>query len=308
MRRRRGGAMGTTLVLQAAALSTAAILGGCAGTSAGSQTSAATPVAAPVEISGAATSGTPIRGYVAEARLFRLADAVPPPPTPGSPEDLDDKARSEAYRVLAGGDRWLLATAHAEVRPEPARQHFDCALGVRFQGQATPRLNAILARTLHDADHAAERIKARAHRPRPVADDPERIPCQRVSPAGRATASYPSGSAAVGAAYGEVMAALDPAHAAQAREIGRQIGVSRAVCGMHYETDVRVGLELGRAVGAEIIATPAFRDDLAAARTELAAVRATGLTHPGCVAERAALALPLPSPLPLPLPTPSAAP
>ena len=238
------------------------------------------------------------KGYLAEARLFQLADAVPPPPVAGSAQDLNDRARSDAYRALSGGDRWLLATAHAEVRPELARQHFDCALGVRFQGEATPRLTTILAKALHDADEAAERIKARAHRPRPVADDPERVPCQRVSPAGRATASYPSGSATVGAAYGEVMAALDPSHAAQAREIGRQIGVSRAICGMHYDTDVRVGIDLGRAVGAEIVASPAFRDDLVVARAELAAVRATGLTNPGCVAEAATLALPLPTPAP----------
>ncbi|MGA0545467.1 PA-phosphatase [Brevundimonas sp. VNH65] len=261
-----------------------ALLGGCAGTSG----PAALPMAAP----------GPDKGYLPEARLFRLADAVPPPPTPGSALDLDDRARSDAYRVLAGGDRWLLATAHAEVRPELARQHFDCALGVRFQGQVTPRLSALLAKVLHDADHAAERIKARAHRPRPVADDPERVPCQRVTPAGRQTGSYPSGSATVGAAYGEVMAAVDPGHAAQAREIGRQIGVSRAVCGMHYDTDVRVGIDLGRAVGAAIVASPAFRDDLRAAQAELAAVRATGLTNPGCIAEAATLALPLPAPTP----------
>jgi acid phosphatase (class A) len=242
------------------------------------------------------------KGYVAEARLFALADAAPPPPAEGSVQDIDDRARSDAYRALAGGDRWLLATAHAEVRPELARQHFDCALGVRFQGQSTPRLTAILARTLHDADEAAERIKARAHRPRPVAADPDRTPCQRVTPAGRLTASYPSGSATVGAAYGEVMAALDPAHAAQAREIGRQIAVSRAVCGMHYDTDVREGIALGRAVAAEIVASPAFAADLTAAQAELAVVRTTGLTNAGCTAEAAALALPLPLPLALPEP------
>ena len=261
-----------------------ALLGACAGT----------PGTAPSPMAAA----SPDKGYLPEARLFQLADAVPPPPTPGSAQDLDDRARSDAYRILAGGDRWLLATAHAEVRPELARQHFDCALGVRFQGQATPRLSALLAKVLHDADHAAERIKARAHRPRPVADDPERVPCQRVTPAGRLTGSYPSGSATVGAAYGEVMAAVDPGHAAQAREIGRQIGVSRAVCGMHYDTDVRVGIDLGRAVGAAIVASPAFRDDLRAAQAELAVVRATGLTNPGCIAEAATLALPLPVPTP----------
>ena len=38
----------------------------------------------------------------------------------------------------------------------------------------------------------------------------------------------------------------------------------------------------------------AYAAELAAARAELAAVRATGLTSPGCASERLALATPLP--------------
>jgi acid phosphatase (class A) len=122
----------------------------------------------------------------------------------------------------------------------------------------------------------------------------DRPACVRITEAGRRTPSYPSGSASVGAAYGEAMAAIDPAHAAAAREIGHQIGVSRVVCAMHYPQDVAAGETLGRAVFAEAAATPAFRAELDALRAELADVRRTGLTNPGCVAERAALAIPLP--------------
>lgn len=274
----------------------AVLLSACAGAAPRSSAPVLASGGAPSPAAGAGEAST----YVARTRLYALADAVPPPPVAGSPRDLDDRARSDAYRVLAGGDRWLLAAAHAELAPELARQHFDCALGVRFLSTPTPRLTAVLGRVLQDADAAAERVKARAHRPRPVAADPDRAACQRVSAAGRASASYPSGAAAVAGAYGEVMAALDPSHAARSREIAREIGVSRVVCGMHYDTDVRAGEELGRAVGGEIVASPAFAGDLAVARAELAAVRATGLTNPGCVAEAAALATPQVKPLPRP--------
>lgn len=261
----------------------------------GSAACSTTPFGAPVApVTEAAASA----GYLSAARITALAEAVPAPSADGSPEQAADRAASERYRVLEGGDRWLLATAHAELRPELARQHFDCALGVRFQGQMTPRLNAVLTKILHDANEAAEQAKARAFRPRPVGVDPDRPACQRVTAAGRASASYPSGSASVGTAFGETMAALDPAHAAQARAIGRQIAVSRAVCGMHYDADVEAGATLGETVFQDIAATPAFRADLIAARAELAAVRATGLTNPGCVAEAATLALPLPLALP----------
>ena len=63
---------------------------------------------------------------------------------------------------------------------------------------------------------------------------------------------------------------------------------------MDYPSDVAAGEALGRAVMAEIVAAPAFQTDVAAARAEIEAARATGRTNPGCAAERAALAAPLP--------------
>jgi len=257
---------------------------------------AVTPYGEPV---GAPTTAAPISepvlaGYLTDAQIKGLADGVPAPSADGSADQIADRALSDRYRPLEGSDRWLLATAHAELSPELARQHFDCALGVRFTSVETPRLNAVLAKILHDANEAAEGAKARQFRPRPVGVDMTRPACTRISEAGRRSPSYPSGSASVGAAYGELMANVDPAHAAAAREIGHQIGVSRTVCAMHYPADVAAGEALGKAVFAEAAATPAFQAELDALRAELAEVRRTGLTNPGCVAERAALAMPLP--------------
>lgn len=233
-------------------------------------------------------------GYLAPADLARLAQAVPPPPAPGSATDRADKAASARYAALQGGDRWLLATAHAELRPPLALQHFDCALGVRLGSAQTPKLDRIMARAFHDANGVAETVKARAARPRPVGDDPQRQACQRLDAAARKSASYPSGSAAVGTAYAETFAALEPDRAEAVRRIGREIGISRLICAMHYPSDVSAGEAIGRAVAAEIAATPAFAEDALAARAELATARASGGTNPGCAAERAALATPLP--------------
>lgn len=234
------------------------------------------------------------RGYLAWPLIQALADAVPPPPVTGSPVDLADKARSNQFKTLEDGDRWLLATAHAELRPPLALQHFDCALGVRLGSAATPNLNRLMQRLFDDSDAAAERVKARAFRARPVGDDPERRPCQRVSEAGRKTASYPSGSSTVATVYGEAFAALEPQRAVEVRRTAHEMGLSRLVCGMHYPSDVAAGEVLGKAVFDAAAATPAFDADLAAARAELAAVRATGLTSPACAAERLALATSLP--------------
>ncbi|WGM32256.1 phosphatase PAP2 family protein [Brevundimonas sp. NIBR11] len=232
--------------------------------------------------------------YLDPAVIQALADAVPPAPAAGSTQDLADIAASDRLRALENTDRWMLATRHAELRPALALAHFDCALGFRVSAEYAPRLVSILERVLHDANEAAELAKARAFRPRPVGADLERPACQVVSAAGRASPSYPSGSATVGAAYGEVIAALAPEHAADATRIGHEIGVSRLVCAMHYASDVAEGEALGKAAFQRIAATPAFQADAVAAREEIARARTAALTSPACAAERAALAAPLP--------------
>ena len=270
-----------------AAIAAAALLGACSTTPLGEPADALTT-----------TSGRPaqaaLKGYLPQDAVVRLAGAVPAPYADGSAQQLSDRALSDRYRALESSDRWLLATDHAELSPELARQHFDCAFGVRFAATPTPRLTAILDRLLHDANDAAELAKTRAFRPRPAGVDLERPACVRLTDAGRRSPSYPSGSASAAAAYGEAMALIDPADAAEARAIGHQIGVSRLVCAMHYPEDVSAGEALGKAVFAEAAITPTFNADLEAARVELVEVRRTGLTNPGCVAERAALAMPLP--------------
>lgn len=260
------------------ALAALMALGGCASTTAPTMTAS---------VEGA-------QGYLDDARLTALANAVPPPPVAGSEADRADKATSDRYRALQGGDRWLLATAHAELRPAYGLPHFDCVLGTRLASAPTPRLTALFDKVLHDANEAAEMVKARSFRARPVDDDPARAACQRLTEPQRKTPSYPSGSAAVGAAYGEVLAALAPDRATETRRIGHQIAVSRVVCGMHYPTDVAVGESLGRDVAREIVASPGFQADLTETRAELTAARAAGLSNPACAAERAALAARLP--------------
>jgi acid phosphatase (class A) len=263
-----------------------------AAVAAGLSACAGTPAALRPQAVHAAAPET--KGYLPPPLIRALADAVPPPPAPGSPTDQADKAHSSRFKTLEDGDRWLLATAHAELRPPLALQHFDCALGVRLGSAATPNLNRLMQRLFEDSDAAAELVKARGFRARPVGDDPDRRPCQRVNEAGRKSASYPSGSSTVATVYGEAFATLDPQHAVETRRIAHEMGLSRLVCGMHYPSDVAAGEALGKAVFGAAAASPNFAADLTAARIELDAVRATGQTSAGCASERLALATPLP--------------
>ena len=233
-----------------------------------------------------ASSGDPapapaIRGYVAADDISRVAAAIPDTaPVGGSLQPVEP-----------GTDRWWLAIAHVELRPPEAAQHFDCALGTRLAARPRPALERLMARLLVDGQALTRAAAGRhGHAPRPIAQDPDLQPCQRVTPAIRNSPSWPAAAAVAGTLYGEAFAALAPDRAEQARGIGRQIGVSRRVCRMNSAWDVSAGQQAAQALYPQIAASPTFRADLEAARAEIAAARGESLGNPGCAAERRALA------------------
>ena len=243
---------------RAAALAACVLLGACA-----------TRGPAPVEA---------LQGYLDEAAIRSLADAAPSP-SPWAASDL--------LPVEPGTDRWWMATAHAQLAAPDGAQHFDCVLGARLAQKPRPALTRLMNGLLIDADRLTRLLAERENRPRPIRAIQGLQPCQRVNDAMRDGASWPAGGAVAGAAYGEMFAALAPDRASEARRIGGEIGLSRAVCRMNWTADVADGAALGqRLFAAET--SPAFAADLEAARAEVAAARAEGLTNPGCAAERRA--------------------
>lgn len=203
--------------------------------------------------------------------------------------DQDDLAASLALQGLEDTDRWWLATAHAELRPPEAAQHFDCVLGTRLSARPRPALTRVMNRLLVDSATLAARLATSNPRPRPIATDPSRRACQRVTEAQRSGGSWPAAAAVAGAAYGEMFAGLAPDRADAARAMGHEIGISRAVCAMNWPSDVEDGRRLGQAVYEQAAAGPDFHAELEAARMELAAARAERLSSPACAAERRAL-------------------
>lgn len=237
-------------------------------------------VAACASAGGSVPAPTP-DGYLGEEGISRLATTLPIPISFG---------RIRFAQIEPGTDRWWLAIAHAELRPPEAAQHFDCTLGTRLTARPRPALRRLMSRLLADADALTRQAAAaRGHVARPIAAEPELQPCQRVTPEVRNSPSWPSGGAVLGTLYGETFAALAPDRAEQARRIGREIGVSRFVCRMNSQPDVFSGEMGGRTLFEAISASEAFQADLEAARVEVAAARAEGLTNPSCAAERRAL-------------------
>jgi acid phosphatase (class A) len=107
------------------------------------------------------------------------------------------------------------------------------------------------------------------NRTRPLIGD-DRPVCVKREDWMTTNASYPSGHAMTGWAWGLVLGELAPAKASGLLEAGREIGQSRVVCGVHYLSDVEAGRLLGAAMVAAEHAKPTFRADFAAAKAELA--------------------------------------
>lgn len=230
---------------------------------------------------GGPTAGPRPAGYLSDAAVAALADTARTP----TPLDADVGVFD---RVAPGSDRWQLAIVQAELRPPEAAQHFDCILGARLMARPRPALSHLLTRLAVDAETLTAVAARRAPRDRPVMMAGIE-PCQRTTETSRRSPSWPAGGAVVGAAYGAAFADLAPDQAQAARARGRDLGESRAVCRMNWPSDVTDGARLGLALYAEASAQPGFAADLAAARIEVDAARAEGLTNPACAFERRAL-------------------
>lgn len=253
----------------AAALAACLLMGGCAAAGGPS------PLIAPPS------------GYLPVEQVGGLVARSTPGLASPSANDL-----VSVHAVSPGTDRWWLATVHAELRPPEAAQHFDCLLDTRLTGKPRPALARVMNRLMADADALVQAMIPLTPSPapkRPVALIPGLEPCQRLTPEARSASAWPASGAIVAAAYGELFASLAPDTADGARRMAREVAWSRAICRINWASDVEAGIGLGVALFARAAAQPEFQAELEAARAEVAAARAEGLTHPACAAERRAL-------------------
>ena len=105
--------------------------------------------------------------------------------------------------------------------------------------------------------------------------------------------SYPSGHSAIGWGWALLLTEIIPDRTDAILARGRAFGHSRVICNVHWQSDIDAGKLIAAATVARLHADPAFRADLEAARSEVAAARSAGSAPPGdCAAEAASLAMP----------------
>jgi acid phosphatase (class A) len=167
---------------------------------------------------------------------------------------------------------------------------FACALNLPVSEERTPKLIRLLRRTVVDAGRATGEAKQLYARTRPfvVNGKPTCTPDRESGL--RRDGSYPSGHSSIGWALGLVLSEVAPERTDALVARGREFGQSRLVCNVHWQSDVQEGRVVASAVVARLNAEAAFRDDVAAARAELDALRSQALTADGdCAAEAQAI-------------------
>ncbi len=231
-------------------------------------------------------------GYLGVGGAPNSLNLLPPPPAAGSGALARDEEASKAALKLHGGPRWDLATEDADLTFPNVTGTFSCALGVGVSEAATPRLYTLMRRSLSDIGLSTYPTKTKYQRPRPFMTNGAPICTPAIEAGLRRDGSYPSGHAAIGWGWGLIMAQVAPDHADAVLARGRAFSHSRAVCNVHYVTDVEEGRTMGAATVAKLNASAEFRADVEAARAEVAAARANGVKpNRDCAREAAQMAV-----------------
>lgn len=215
--------------------------------------------------SGAALAQARPPGYLAAPLA---ASDLPVPPAKGSAAQRADllaimrlqRARTPERIAQAQADQSL--DVFALYRP---------ILGPDFTAANRPRLAALFQRVSSDTRAAVMAPKTAHKRPRPPLVSPRVRPCVDLPEEG--LNSYPSGHAMWGRLTSVLLARLHPDKAAALTARGLDFGHSRAVCAVHFPTDVAAGQQLADALARALSADAGFRADFAAAQAEAAGTR-----------------------------------
>jgi acid phosphatase (class A) len=232
-----------------------------------------------------------LMGYLPKEALPNSLALLPPPPAEGSPAFALDQEVAQKNSALRGKPRWTLAAVDADLSFPNAAGTFSCALNAPVTEELTPHLYQLLRRTLTDVGLSTYAAKNHYQRTRPFVMRKEPV----CTPADRADlekdGSYPSGHAAVGWGWALTLSEIAPDRTDALLARGAAYGESRNVCNVHWHSDVVEGRVMAAGTVARLHAEPAFRADLAAAKAEVAAVRAQSLKPTrDCTGESAALA------------------
>ena len=214
-----------------------------------------------------------LQGYLSKDELPNSLELLDPPPEKGSMAYRLDQAIAAKYIKSADSKRMQQAARDADLSFPAATQAFNGVLDIKVTEKDTPHLYMLMRRSLADAGLSTYAAKKHYRRKRPFMVNGAPICTPKDEEALRKDGSYPSGHAAVGWAWALILVELYPGQTNEILQRGKQFGISRSICNVHWQSDVSTGRTMGSATVARLHANAGFQADLAAARRELEALR-----------------------------------
>jgi len=210
-----------------------------------------------------------LQGYLSEHELPNSLSLVPPPPEEGSAAYALDIEVAEKYVSSTDEARKKQATADAHLGFPEAVEAFNIILDTKISEESTPNLYMILRRTLADAGLSTYAAKNHYQRKRPFMVNNAPICTPEEKEGLRKDGSYPSGHTAIGWAWSLILAEVFPDQVDEIFKRGKEFGISRKVCNVHWHSDIVAGRMMGAVAVASLHANEQFLIDLAAAKEEI---------------------------------------
>ncbi len=213
-----------------------------------------------------------LEGYLLADEIPNSLELVPPPPQEGSAAFKLDQEIAAKYIAMDDAVRKEQATKDAMLGFPEATEAFNIVLDIKISEENTPHLYMILRRTLADAGLSTYAAKNHYQRERPFMVNNAPICTPEEEESLRKDGSYPSGHTAIGWAWALILAEVFPDQADAILERGKEFGISRNVCNVHWHSDVVYGRMMGAAAVAKLHANSQFVIDLEAAKAEVKAI------------------------------------
>ena len=210
-----------------------------------------------------------LKGYLSEQELPNSLKLLPPPPSEGTSAYALDQEISSAWLASKDEARKEQAAKDAELHFPEAMEAFNIVLDVKISEEATPNLYMIMRRTLADAGLSTYAAKNYYMRGRPFMVNNGPICTPEQAEGLKKDGAYPSGHTAIGWAWALILAEVFPDKADEILGRGREFGISRIVCNVHWQSDVEAGRMIGAAALAKLHSNNDFMIDLEAAKEEV---------------------------------------
>jgi acid phosphatase (class A) len=168
-----------------------------------------------------------------------LIDFLPVPPVPGEPDFERDVAIYQGTRSEKGSPRWEQATFDANDKAHLEVLFLD-SFGLKINPQDTPATRKLLDMVIKYMAKTIEPAKDHYMRTRPfVHFRAFGSTCSPFQEIGLLTnGSYPSGHSSRGWGLALVLAEISPERQGGILKRGYELGQSRVICGVHWQSDV----------------------------------------------------------------------